>query len=210
MAREDSFFDDLARGLADGSITRGKALRLMGAAVVGGTLGSLGISGEAAAAPKCKPVGKHCNGATECCSGNCSSRTCQEPTTTTTTSSTTSTSTTTSTTSTTTPMCLPDGGTCGTNSECCSGLCASGLCAAACTSDRVLLSNGTCAIPCSPTFQDCPDPHCTCCHDTSGANAFYCAQYLGSLASCAFDRNCPTGEICNGGVGEGGRCLAAC
>ena len=40
MAREDGFFDDLARGLADGSLTRGKALRLMGAALVGGTLAS--------------------------------------------------------------------------------------------------------------------------------------------------------------------------
>ena len=35
MTREDGFFDDLARGLADGTLTRGKALRLMGAAVVG-------------------------------------------------------------------------------------------------------------------------------------------------------------------------------
>jgi hypothetical protein len=43
MAREDGFFDDLVRGLADGSLTRGKAIRLMGAAVVGSTLGSLGI-----------------------------------------------------------------------------------------------------------------------------------------------------------------------
>ena len=39
MAKE-GFFDDLARGLADGTLTRGKALRLMGAAVVGGALGS--------------------------------------------------------------------------------------------------------------------------------------------------------------------------
>src|ERR671921_1473702 len=40
MAREESSFDELARGLADGSITRGKALRLMGAALVGGALAS--------------------------------------------------------------------------------------------------------------------------------------------------------------------------
>jgi len=42
----------LARGLADGSITRGKALRLMGAALAGGALGSLGIR-EAAGDPRC-------------------------------------------------------------------------------------------------------------------------------------------------------------
>jgi hypothetical protein len=34
-ARERSF-DELARGLASGSVTRGKALRLLGAALVGG------------------------------------------------------------------------------------------------------------------------------------------------------------------------------
>jgi hypothetical protein len=77
MAKEEGFFDDLARGLADGTITRGKALRLMGAAVVGGTLGSLGI-GEAAAAPGgCKSNGKHCKRDTQCCSLNCASGTCQ-------------------------------------------------------------------------------------------------------------------------------------
>jgi CXCXC repeat len=50
MAREEGFFDDLARGLADGTLTRGKALRLMGAALVGGSLASL--PGVAFAAPE--------------------------------------------------------------------------------------------------------------------------------------------------------------
>jgi hypothetical protein len=77
MAREDGFFDDLARGLADGSITRGKALKLMGAALVGGTLASLGLGGVAAAAPHCKPNGHHCTSHTHCCSGNCTNRVCQ-------------------------------------------------------------------------------------------------------------------------------------
>ena len=39
-ARERSF-DELARGLANGSISRAKALRLMGAALVGGALASI-------------------------------------------------------------------------------------------------------------------------------------------------------------------------
>jgi hypothetical protein len=70
-------FDELASGLASGSISRGKALKLMGGLLVGGTLGSLGIGGVATAARKCKPAGKHCKSATQCCSGNCSSsRTC--------------------------------------------------------------------------------------------------------------------------------------
>ena len=42
--------DELARGLASGTLSRGKALKLMGAALLGGTLASLGIR-EAAADP---------------------------------------------------------------------------------------------------------------------------------------------------------------
>jgi hypothetical protein len=48
-ARERAF-DALATEMASGSISRGKALRLMGAAVVGGTLASLGMGGVASAA----------------------------------------------------------------------------------------------------------------------------------------------------------------
>jgi hypothetical protein len=75
MAKE-SFFDDLARGLADGSLTRGKAIRLMGAAVVGGTLGSLGIGGVAVADQECKPTAKKCKKDKQCCSGACVGGTC--------------------------------------------------------------------------------------------------------------------------------------
>ena len=104
MAREeDGFFDELARGLADGSLTRGKALRLMGAALVGGTLGSLGIREAAADRPGCKRAGKNCTRNTQCCGSLvCPSGTCQTPTTTTTETPTTTTSTSTSTTSTST------------------------------------------------------------------------------------------------------------
>src|SRR5918993_1323795 len=81
MTREDggaSSFDELASGLASGSISRGKALRLMGAALVGGTLASLGI-GEAGADDLCKPEGKKCRKDAQCCSGSCysSSGTCK-------------------------------------------------------------------------------------------------------------------------------------
>src|SRR5215216_3063011 len=101
MAREEGFFDELARGLADGSLTRGKALRLMGAALVGGTLGSLGIGEAAADRPGCKRAGKNCTRDTQCCGSLvCVSGTCQTPTTTTTE---------TPTTTTTTTPCLPNG-----------------------------------------------------------------------------------------------------
>jgi hypothetical protein len=74
-ARERAF-DDLATQMASGSISRGKALRLMGAALVGGTLGSLGIRGASADQgenEECKPEKKKCRKNSQCCSGNCDS-----------------------------------------------------------------------------------------------------------------------------------------
>jgi hypothetical protein len=72
-AREHSF-DELTRGMASGSIPRGKALKLMGAALVGGTLASVGI--REAGADQCKPNGKVCKKNEQCCSGNCADGTC--------------------------------------------------------------------------------------------------------------------------------------
>ena len=77
-ARERAF-DALATEMASGSISRGKALRLMGAALVGGTLGSLGIGEAGAAPPGCKRVGKHCTRDTQCCGSLvCVSGTCAD------------------------------------------------------------------------------------------------------------------------------------
>jgi len=77
MATEttESSFDELTRGLASGTLSRGRALRLMGAAVVGGALASVGI-GEAGA-DQCKRNGKACKKDTQCCSGACVGGTCQ-------------------------------------------------------------------------------------------------------------------------------------
>ena len=69
MAREAEGFDDLARGLADGSLTRGKALRLMGAALVGGAVAS--IPGIAEAAAPLKPAGRKCRSNEQCKTGLC-------------------------------------------------------------------------------------------------------------------------------------------
>jgi hypothetical protein len=69
--RERSF-DALARGLANGSISRRKALRMLGAALVGSALAS--IPGVALAKPPpgtCKELGFKCAANTECCSKNC-------------------------------------------------------------------------------------------------------------------------------------------
>jgi hypothetical protein len=179
MAREESFFDDLARGLADGSITRGKALRLMGAAVVGGTLGSLGV-GEASAAPiGCKRNGKNCTRSDQCCSGNCSSGSCRAQTTTTTTTPTTTTSTTTSTsttsTSTTTPItstststtsttpgCVPNESPCTSNGQCCSNICGFFEPGSDTLCDSCRAPGGSCAAGelCCGTFGTCMDGRC--------------------------------------------------
>lgn len=128
MAREeDGFFDDLARGLADGTLTRGKALKLMGAAVVGGTLASLGIREASADRPGCKRAGKNCTRPEQCCGSLvCRSGSCQTPTTTTTstpTTTTTETPTTTTSTSTTTPRPCQVDDDCVGIEECADGIC---------------------------------------------------------------------------------------
>jgi hypothetical protein len=64
----DHSFDELTRGLASGTLSRGKALRLMGAALVGGALAS--IPGIASAKPN-KPEGAKCNHDHQCASGQC-------------------------------------------------------------------------------------------------------------------------------------------
>jgi hypothetical protein len=71
MTREDrgaSSFDELAVGLSSGTLSRGKALRLMGAALVGGALAS--IPGIAWAKPN-RPAGAPCKHDKQCASGVC-------------------------------------------------------------------------------------------------------------------------------------------
>jgi hypothetical protein len=72
------YFDELAREVASGTLSRGRMLRLMGAAFLGGTLASLGI-GESAA-DQCKRNGKVCKKDTQCCSGKCEGGKCVCPT----------------------------------------------------------------------------------------------------------------------------------
>jgi hypothetical protein len=219
MAREEGFFDELARGLADGTLTRGKALRLMGAALVGGSLASLGIREAGADPPGCKRAGKHCTRDTQCCGSLvCVSGTCQTPTTSTTetpttsttetpttptnetpTTTTTETPTTTTTetpTTTTTPMCIPNGGTCTAGgTQCCSGNCNSnGFC---CPTGYVGLSNGTCAKPCTKGGDDCPGCAALCAEDVDGVSG--CSS---GFVRCSGNTDClsgmcdPTSGIC--------------
>jgi hypothetical protein len=71
----ESSFDALAKGMASGTVSRGRALRLMGAALLGGTLASVPAIASAAAPPR--PNGRKCKQSSQCASGNCSSGTCQ-------------------------------------------------------------------------------------------------------------------------------------
>src|SRR5918998_5025572 len=144
----ESSFDELARGLASGSISRGRALRLMGAALVGGTLTSFGIGGVAVADDRCKPTGKKCKKNKQCCSGNCSGGTC---------------------------AACPSGQVlCG--GSCVSNSCLTNsgqvfnttTCQCECPSGTLTLSNGTCVTSCF--VGDCPG--CEGC--AVGISANYC------------------------------------
>jgi Dickkopf N-terminal cysteine-rich region len=74
--REGSF-DDLAKGLATGAVSRRKALRMLGAVLVGGVLAS--VPGVALAKPKpgkCTKD-KHCPSGQSCVNGQCGTSTCE-------------------------------------------------------------------------------------------------------------------------------------
>lgn len=68
-AREDNAegysFDELAKGLASGRVSRGRMLRLVGGALLGGLLAAM--PGVAAAAPTTCPNGERKCGSAGCC-----------------------------------------------------------------------------------------------------------------------------------------------
>src|SRR5215216_1672878 len=60
--------DELAKGLASGTLSRGKAIRLVGGALLGAALGSFpGV----AWADDCRRLGRECRRDSQCCSKNC-------------------------------------------------------------------------------------------------------------------------------------------
>jgi hypothetical protein len=177
----DLSLDELAKGLATGTLSRGKALRLMGAALVGGALAS--IPGIAMAKPR--PAGSKCNHNHQCASGNCEGGTCAA-------------------------ACVPIAGTCSANNQCCSGRCAGGTCAEPCSSDRVLLSNGTCAKPCTSGV-DCPPCSVRCDLASSLDVSYCTTGNATPLQGCPNgDIDCPEGQFCRFGLGDPDLCAVAC
>jgi hypothetical protein len=95
-------------------------------------------------------------------------------------------------------------GTCIPNDQCCEGCpdgqtCQNGTCVTACPSDKVLLSNGSCATPCTTTGASCGSCGAGVCSlDASGA--IYCLNTgVPGNGSCSSDSNCPTGYFCKAG-----------
>lgn len=65
-------FDELARGIATGTVSRGKALRLLGAALLGATLASIpGLARAVPRGPNCAS-GVQCLTSETCCVGRTS------------------------------------------------------------------------------------------------------------------------------------------
>ena len=71
MVREttERSLDELAKGLASGTLSRGKALRWMGGALLGAALAS--VPGVAWADHDCRRLGRECRRDSQCCSRNC-------------------------------------------------------------------------------------------------------------------------------------------
>ena len=136
MAREEGFFDELARGLADGSISRRGALKLIAGTAIAALIPSRALAQQQKVTICHKPgtpaekTMEVPQSAVDGHLGHGDHRgPCETETTTTTAAPTTTTSTSTTSTSTTTPMCLPNGATCSTGgTPCCSGNCDSGFC----------------------------------------------------------------------------------
>src|SRR5829696_8493207 len=81
MMTEESrghYFDELSRGLASGDISRRKALRLLGATLVGGAVAS--IPGVAQAAPQDTCAEANCETFGETCCATARRATCCPPT----------------------------------------------------------------------------------------------------------------------------------
>jgi hypothetical protein len=216
--------DELSKELATGTLSRGKAIRWMGGALLGAALASFpGV----AWANDCRRLGRECRRDSQCCSRNCIRRGddkvcgCPEG----------------KTRcndrcvnlernenhcgscfnrceegeecvdSACTPTCAQNGSICSANDQCCSGRCAGGMCAEPCPSDRVLLCNGTCARRCTSSA-DCA-AGCEGCGGEISTGLRFCGRTDPAQTRCSTCSDCPTGQFCHA-FGTEGICDFAC
>jgi hypothetical protein len=201
-------FDDLARALAEGSISRRRALKLFAGSALASLIPSRVLADDDCVrichVPFDRDTGRcffgqrvnRCVSRSErerhlenhpCdCPGRC--RNCRRP------------------------MCQPFGEPCTANDQCCTGRCVSfepgmpGTCDDPCPVGRVALSNGTCAVPCPNGIADCVPPggtisNCEACSVEADTGQGFCAgaeqgtncEQLGTI-------ECPEGEFCVAGT----------
>jgi hypothetical protein len=211
MAREESFFDDLARGLADGSISRRRALGLFASSAIAALLPSTRALADddedhdgytvchvPGTPPNCdctrartirglsrRERNRHLKNHPCDSRGNCRNNPyCGTTTSTTTTTPTTST--------TTTPGCIPSGSftPCTDDSQCCA------FC------DLTGDSSGSNSFFCS----ECRSPRGACTDDSQCCGYSLCQGPNGTCCSrvsnyCSTDADCCPGLICNGSLG---------
>jgi|SRR5215203_6011413 len=179
-------FDELAKGLANGTLSRGKAIRLVGGALLGAALASVpGVAwaddrcseGQTRCGDRCVNLQRnerHCGSCFHRCAEGeeCVSGVCQG-------------------------SCLSNGGSCTSGSECCSGNCKGGTCVASCIPPSV--------TPCESSL-DCGIPCGGCGEEVSGGA--YCG---GSTLNtpCTTSCDCPTDQFCRALPGEN-LCTTVC
>jgi hypothetical protein len=225
-------FDDLARALAEGSISRRRALKLFAGTAIAALIPSRALADDDECVRVChvpfnRETEEECdfaNAQTRCvsrrerrrhlenhpcdCRGRCAN--CL------------------------TPQCLPNGDTCMANDQCCSGICEGEICVCSpegsactggtqccsgncsngfcCPSGYVRLSNGTCAKPCT-TDADCPPPgEFVClCVETTGSGSFCGTNFDATFDPCMDNSQCTarSGELCNADPAVE-QCVQAC
>jgi hypothetical protein len=139
----ESSFDELAKGLASGTLSRRKALRLMGAALVGGVFASVPGGAFAARPVPCAPGVERCG--RNCCPNAdfiCAQGKCACPTGTTRIGNT----------------CCQNEQVCGSSCGCQTG---QGCCNSVCTDLSTTTNCGACGRTCSP-IQSCVGGQCQC------------------------------------------------